>query len=73
MIKSFAATAAESLSANPVTVVIAIPVENGMPCDKKTFAPLVAGIISEKYTLAPAVGVPAVLWNTNFRAAALEL
>ena len=61
IIKSFAATAALSLSAKPVTVVMPMPVEKSNPTGKLTFAPDEGGIINEKYTEAPAVGVPAVL------------
>ena len=73
IIKSLSATATESVSANPVTVVIAIPVENGMPLVNSTFAPEVGGITIEKNTEAPAVGAAAVLWKTSLRAAAFEL
>lgn len=59
--RSVDATAAVSLSARPVTVVIDIPVLKGMPISLITFAPDVAGIMSEKKTDAPAVGVDEAL------------
>jgi hypothetical protein len=51
----------------------AIPVENAIPVSVNAFAALAGGITSESVTPEPAVGVPAVLWNATFRAAALEL
>ena len=57
MIRSLAETALLSLSANPVTVVIAMPEENAIPISPKTFAADVAGMTIEKNTDAPAVGV----------------
>ena len=57
IVKSLSATAVLSESANPVTVVIAIPVEKLIPSGNDTFAAPKPGIISEKNTPDPAVGV----------------
>ena len=61
MIKSFKATPVASESANPVVVVIAIPVEKFIPAGNGALAPDKGGITVLKYTAAPAVGVPALL------------
>lgn len=59
--KSFNATAAVSESANPVVVVIAIPVVNVIPSGSETLAADKGGITKEYTTPEPAVGVVAIL------------
>ena len=62
MIRSFAATATESVSANPVVVVIAIPEVKARPAGNGEFAADRAGITKENLrpVKEPAVGVPPV-------------
>ena len=73
IIKSFAATPVASESANPVTVVIEIPVVNVIPSGNDTFAADNGGITKEYTTPEPAVGVVAILWNAIFLAEPFEL
>ena len=73
IIKSFAATPVASESANPVTVVIEIPVVNVIPSGNDTFAADNGGITKAITTPEPAVGVVAILWNATFLAEPLEL
>ena len=59
--KSFVATPVASESANPVTVVIEIPVVNVIPSGSETLAADKGGITKEYTTPEPAVGVVAIL------------
>jgi len=58
--KSFKETAVELESANPVTVVIAIPVVNVIPSGNETLAADNGGITKDITTPVPAVGVVAI-------------
>lgn len=61
IIKSLAATPVASESANPVTVVIAIPVVKFIPSGNETLAADNGGITKAITTPVPAVGVVAIL------------
>ena len=73
IIKSFAATPVASESANPVVVVIEIPIVKFIPSGNDTFAADNGGITKEYTTPEPAVGVVAILWNAIFLAVPFEL
>ena len=59
--KSLAATPVASLSANPVTVVIEIPVVKFIPSGNEILAADNGGITKAIITPVPAVGVVAIL------------
>lgn len=73
IIKSFTATAVASESANPVVVVIEIPVVNVIPSGNETLAADNGGITKDITTPVPAVGVVAILWKFSFLDEPLEL